>query len=248
MFKKTALAMALLLGSASTWATPLTTTSLTSGGTVNSGISEVGGIVFDLIGTNGTRITSQLSASSLYAGYFGSSYGDIGSQSGFDSSVYSALGGGISEASVRISVSDGDTSPSDFDYQENDLIVNGVDFGDFSLVLTDETNSTGLTQISQQFGFSDSEFNTGWFFLNDAVQLSTLYNSIVTTEAVKFQLYDIDPSDNYFDFTQGVDNSLINIGSGPVVTPGISVPEPSSLVLFGLALAGFSLRKKKKNI
>src|SRR4051812_14081315 len=47
-----------------------TTTSPTGGGqALPSGVTEVGGIVLDLVGTNGVRVVSQLPASSLYVGF-----------------------------------------------------------------------------------------------------------------------------------------------------------------------------------
>lgn len=241
-----ALTAALLSTGAS--ATLLTTTSLTSKGAVPSGVTEIGGIVVDLVGSNGTRVVSQLSASSLYQGYFGVNPGPIGSQSGFDSSVYGALGGGISEASIRLTVYDGDTSAGNFDYNRNNLLVNGYNFGNFSSVLTDMTNNTGTVSSGTVYGFSDSRLNTGWFYSNDNSLLSNLFNSLIATETLSFGLQDnYRPGDNYFDFKQGLDGSLINVGSGPVIQPPVtSVSEPSSLALIGLAIAGLGVRLRKK--
>ena len=86
----------LLLGLVATaGATSFTTTSLTSKGALPTGITEVGGIVLDLVGANGARVVSQLAASSLFVGFFDDGYpvayrgnpGTIGIQSGFTSTV-----------------------------------------------------------------------------------------------------------------------------------------------------------------
>ncbi|MBU2894081.1 PEP-CTERM sorting domain-containing protein [Colwellia sp. D2M02] len=242
--KTALLAITLLATSTFANATPMTSTSLTSAGTLSESVSTVGGVVFDLIGLNGTRVTSQLAASSLYVGYFDTEQGLIGTQNGWDNTVWGALGGGIAEAAVRLTVSDGDTGVGDFDYNENNLFVNSMNFGNFSDVVTERTSADGLTVTSSSLGFLDSELNTGWFYNNDLSALSDLYDSIVASSSIQFLLDDVDPTDNYFDFTQGIDNSLIDIGSGPQVTP--SIPEPSTLAIFALALFGLRMRLLKK--
>ncbi len=243
--KKVLVAVTLLAASTASNATVLTTTSLTSAGTTPSGVSEVGGVVFDVIGLNGSRVTSQLAASSLYVGYFSTTLGTIGTQSGWDSSVWGSLGGGIAEAAVRLTVSDGDTGVGEFDYDQNDLYVNSVDFGSFSDVATEETSNDGQTTLSNSNGFLNNQLSTGWFYNNTLTDLVSLYDSIVATGSIEFSLADADPSDNFFDFKQGVDGSLINVGSGPVVGPN-PIPEPSTFALFAMAIFGFGLRKLKK--
>ena len=67
---RTLLASAAALGFFATaaLATPATEISPT-GGALPAGVTRVGGIVVDLRGTNGTRVVSQLAASTLYRGF-----------------------------------------------------------------------------------------------------------------------------------------------------------------------------------
>lgn len=229
-----------------TQASSFTLESPTSAGTLPAGVTEIGGIVSDLVGLNGTRVVSQLSASSLFEGFFSVSPGDIGTQSGFDSSVTAQLGGGIASASFRVTVLDGDTSAGEFDFNQNDFFVNGLNFGDFSDVSTRTTNSVGNDIGSSHTGFSDNGLDTGFFFSNDSSLLSSLYTSLLGSESLLFQLADEDPDDNFFDFTAGIDGGLINIGTGPVTTPPPSaVPVPAAVWLFGSGLVGLIGMKKK---
>ncbi|MEM9010042.1 MAG: hypothetical protein AAGE18_02365 [Pseudomonadota bacterium] len=243
---------------ASANAATFTTMSPTSSGALPAGVSAVGGVVVDLIGLNGTRVVSQLSASSLSVGFADDVTGSpfnpfpIGVQTGFDSGVTGALGGGIAEASFRFTLFDGDTGPGDFDEDENDLLVNGINFGDWSDVTTIETDGTGndLNAGTTFDGFLNNQLHTGFFFSDDATSLASLFTSLVSLEQISFELDDVDPNDNFFDFTQGVDGSLINVGTGPTVTPPpsvIPVPAGLPLLLSGLGIFGLMGWRRRKS-
>ncbi|NBB81504.1 MAG: hypothetical protein GVY36_19040, partial [Verrucomicrobia bacterium] len=139
--------------------TNFTRTSPTSGGELSNSFTEIGGVVLDMIGLNGTRVTSQLAASSLFEGLFdwGSpaefegNPGTIGIQEGFSTSDIDALGGGLSELAVRITVYDGDTALKDFDYKDNELLINDISIGNFSDVETQVTSADGKTTSESEF-------------------------------------------------------------------------------------------------
>lgn len=215
-------------------------------------VSAVGGIVVDFIGLNGNRLVAQRAASGLFVGDPVGSPILIGSQSGFTSSLLATLGGGIAKAAFRVSLYDGDTRSGDFDFNDNWLLVNGIRVGNFSDVSTIRTDGSGNPLGiggSIGNGFEDGELNTGFFYVDDATKLSDIFSSLAGGK-IDYGWEDADPDDQFLDFTQGIDNSLINTEVPPVVVPptGNVVPEPSTYALMAtglIGLVGMGRRRRK---
>lgn len=240
---KAALAATLALGLAAVaQATPFTITSPTTGGTLPAGVTQVGGVVVDLIGANGARVVSQLSAASLFVGNQPVSPNPFifGTQTGFTAGVIAALGGGLAQAAFRITLFDGDSQAGNFDFNDNQLTVNGVTVGNFSAVATQETNNTGTSVISSGFGFGDNILGTGFFLETNAVDLAAIFTSL-STGSIAFGVLDNDPGDQFYDFTRGVAGGLINVGTGPTV-----VPAPATMLLVGSSLLALGLTRRRR--
>lgn len=247
--KQMALAASLVACQAA-MASPFTSTSPSGVDVTSVGATTVGGIVAEFTGLNGVKIISQLAASGLYVGYANSNPQVIGSQAGYGDAVTGALGGGLASAAFRFSLYDGDSAAGDFDQNDNTLLVNGVLIGDWSAVQAQNTNGVGTALAAglSGGGFRDSLLDTGWFTVNSSSTLTLLWTAIDAANTLIFSLNDRDAGDNYYDFTQGIDGSLINVGAAPViVNPGNpnAVPEPAGLALVATALAAAALSRKR---
>lgn len=218
----------------------ISTTVSPAGGRLPTGASVVGGLVLDLIGTNGQRVVAQLGAgANLYQGVAGNAETEIviGTQSGLTPTVLAALGGGISKAAIRVTLFDGDTSVPDVppinnvnqDFNENTLLLNDLNFGSWSPIETVTTDSIGniIPTTSSNIGFFNEELDTGWFLNEDPALLASFYNSLVSTGQVVYKLRDTDPGDNFRDFREGLDSSAISGGPTGDIIPNDTGGDPT---------------------
>jgi hypothetical protein len=189
-------------------------------------ITPVGGIVLDLVGLNGGRIEAQLPADQLFHGDFASGSpavdrgnpGTFGVQTGLSANALRSLGGGIAAVSVRVTLQNGDTGPGELNRDRNELLVNGLDLGNFSNIATEQTSSDGQTSLSFNTtgGFRDGTLDTGFFTSTDPGLLASLYQSILDTGRTVYQLRDQTPYDQSFDFTAGLTPDLAHPGPSTV--------------------------------
>lgn len=173
------------------------------------------------------------------------------------------MGGGLKEVGIRFSLSDGDNAKGNFDYNKNFLLVNGINFGNWSDVTTLGTDSLGKLNGVSNSGFQNNVLNTGWFYKNDTSLLSSFYQSLVTTSQAKYEFNDLTPGDQYLDFKKGISESNLNVGKAPVViipdkTPAViipdktsDVPEPTNILntifgIFGLGYVALMRERKKQ--
>ncbi|MCB1957726.1 MAG: PEP-CTERM sorting domain-containing protein [Rhodocyclaceae bacterium] len=222
------------------------------------GASTVGGVVVDLWGTNGAHVVSQAAASSLYKGFSNNGVPvpyrgnplTVGIQTGFAATVDLALGGSLQSMSVRFTLWDGDSANANFDLNDLRLLLNGYDAGNWSAVNAQQTDSFGQITGSalgtgnfSQGGFRNATLDTGWFHLTARDQLDSILASIARLGELIFEVLDRDATDNFFDFTQGIDVSLLDVGRPPSLIPLTPVPAPGTLALVGLGL-GAMLRRR----
>ncbi len=170
--------------------------------------TEVGGIIVDMIGLSGTRLTAQIDRGTLPSGFAQGNPFDISDVPALTAIDIAALGGGLSAFAVRVSLRDGDSAAGEFDVNQNFLSIGGTEIGNFTDVPTIETDQAGTINIRTTNGFPNGDFATGWFNVSDAASLASIFTDLETGSAtIGITLRDIDPGDNLYDFNDGVSGS-----------------------------------------
>ncbi len=186
-----------------------------------SDIPPAGGIVLDLVGSGGGRIEAEVAPCQLFRGTAkcgtpASYRGDpvtLGIQTDLSPTALRSLGGGLAGVAVRITTSQGGTGPGEPERNANFLWLNGFSLGNFSTVVTEQTSPDGLTALSSnpEGGFRTGSLDTGFFSSTDPALLSGLYQSIVQTGQVVYQLQNTSSVDQSLDFTTGLACDLIHV-------------------------------------
>ena len=188
-----------------------------AGGAIPTAATPIGGIVLDLVGKNGVRLFSQVSASSLFKGYnFSDKSLTVGTLTGVDRDL---LGGGLQSAAVRLTLYDGDSARGDFDYQDLSLSLDGARLGSLSDLLTYSHDSKG-GNVSVGDGFANEKTATGWISVASA-DLKRLFDKLQTdpTKSSIFEVISKDGDIQYYDFTAGIDASFSNVVVAPNAAP-----------------------------
>jgi len=242
------LAAVLAIASCGAHASAFTNTS-PAGGLLPSGITTLGGVVLDLIGTNGNRVTSQLGANGLPKGLVASYPLIIGTQTGFTSDIRAALGGGLQAAAIRMTVYDGDTGAGEFAFDDLTLLIDDIVVANWSDIKTQETDAFGNKKDDLfNDGFRDISLDSGWALISTG-SLTGLFNKLFD-ETVVFSTSATIGLENELDFTAGLDNPITKAGVLPFVTyqNGHTVPEPGSTVLFGLGLLSLTFLRWRRPV
>lgn len=200
------------------------------------GYPEAGGVAIVMVGANGNAYYQFSDPTGAFVGFQNTGSptafrgnpftinSPIGLNCGFsDCSTY--FGGSISRIYIRFSALDGDTQVGGFDQNDITLRLNGFDVGNWSNVTTQNTNVAGTVAFSTQQGFGNNTFDTGWFTSSN----SALLSNILSTGQTSTQVFDRDPNDNFWNFTNGGSLTNQNIKT---VAPGYSLTKQSSTPTF----------------
>ncbi|NBD30685.1 MAG: hypothetical protein GVY31_11695, partial [Alphaproteobacteria bacterium] len=205
-------------------ATPFTTTVPGVGIPLPDVYPEAGGVAIVMVGDNGNIYYQFSDPNGAFVGFqyngqpaaFRGNPFTINDPIPLDCGVRTCtdyFGGGIATMHVRFSAYDGDTQPGGFDFNDIDLVMNGVTVGNWSSITTQRTNDSGTTSFGSETGFGNNSFNTGWFSTTN----QTLLDDILATGQTTTQVRDADPNDNYWDFRRGdslPDEALRTIAPG----------------------------------
>jgi large repetitive protein len=224
--------------SASTFTTTVPGTAIT----IPATYPQAGGVVIVLEGVNGNVYYQFVNPSTMFQGYQNTGAPAAWQGNPFQigpvmalncgpiTSCSTYLGGGATRMSVRFTAYDGDSQAGMFDFNDLNLRINGQNFGanngNWTSVPTQNTDVTGTTVISNNTGFGNNTFDTGWFQSTNPAIIS----SVLTTGNITATVIDADPNDNFWDFRRGNDavTSVVPLN----VAPGVTIDKASTTTAF----------------
>jgi uncharacterized repeat protein (TIGR01451 family) len=226
------------LASASTFTTTVPGTAIT----IPATYPQAGGVVIVLEGVNGNVYYQFVNPSTMFQGYQNNGAPAAWQGNPFQigpvmalncgpiTSCSTYLGGGATRMSVRFTAYDGDSQAGMFDFNDLNLRINGQNFGanngNWTSVPTQNTDVTGTTVISNNTGFGNNTFDTGWFQSTNPAIIS----SVLTTGNITATVIDADPNDNFWDFRRGNDANTTTVPLN--VAPGVTIDKASTTTAF----------------
>lgn len=116
--------------------------------------------------------------------------------------------------------------------------------------MTYRTESLG-TSLARTSDWTSA--TTSWTLLLLAVgvaALSAIHACILANGILGFWLNNPSPGDQFYDFTHGIDRSILNVSSGPVVTSPKTgaVPEPAcwAIMILGIGAIDYAMRRSAR--
>ncbi|MBI4781195.1 MAG: type I secretion C-terminal target domain-containing protein [Oscillatoriophycideae cyanobacterium NC_groundwater_1537_Pr4_S-0.65um_50_18] len=207
-------------------------TSPINGGTpVTIDVPPVGGIIYDFVGLNDQRVTAYFAAKDLPTFNSQGTQTTVLNSSILPTRAVNALGGGIKQLSIRLTINDGDTAPrnpgdstsTNQEYNTAFLKINGVSqVVNLSDIYT--YNHNGLGDVANppasppDQGFPNNLLSTGWALISDSTTLTNIYSSITgggNQLSLQWQSINSNIGGNTINFQSGLDQSIINYPSTP---------------------------------
>ncbi len=176
-------------------------------------VPPIGGVIYDFVGLNGVRLSASIAANDLPTFTSANNSFQVLNSTTISARSLSALGGGISELGVRITISDGDTASGNIWVNSSFLSFNSVaQVVDLSQTQTYSHNSLGDVGANAiQTGYPNDNLATGWSLITDSAKLSAIYASLVSTGGVlDLKWQQTGSGGNFLDFTSGIDASLLS--------------------------------------
>ena len=190
-----------------------TTSPVLGGSTLPISVPPIGGVIYDFIGLNGVRLSASISANNLPVFSSQNNTSTLLNTTTISARSLSALGGGISELGVRITISDGDTEPGGSWVNTSFLSFNTVaQVVDLSATQTFTHNGSGDVGANAiQPGYPNQQLATGWSLVTDATKLAAIYTSLVSGGGkLDLNWQQVGTGGNALDFKAGINASLLS--------------------------------------